>query len=35
VDVSQAGLELASGDAAASSFLNVTWCREALYGLGV
>jgi hypothetical protein len=35
LDVSHAGLVLASGGARASYFLNLTWCGEALYGLGV
>jgi hypothetical protein len=33
--VSQAGLELLSGDAGALLFSQVMWYREALYGLGV
>jgi hypothetical protein len=31
----QEGLELASGGTEPSCFLSVTWCGEALYGLGV
>jgi hypothetical protein len=33
LDVSQEGLQLAFGEL--SCFLSVTWCAEALYGLGI
>jgi hypothetical protein len=34
-NVSQAGLELASGDAGGLLFSQCNWCGEILYGLGV